>query len=113
MLLADIERLGELELLEKQRGRLPSNALLVAHHGSRGASSEGWVAAVRPSEALISVGHGNSFGHPHAEVLARYREAGSRIWRTDRGGAIRLDFTQEGSFVRSWRHEQRRYWHAL
>ena len=113
LLLADIERLGELELLEKRQDQLPSTALLVAHHGSRGASSERWVAAVRPSEAIISVGRGNSFGHPHSEVLGRYREVGSRIWRTDLGGAIRLDFTREGHFVRLWRDERRRYWHAV
>ncbi len=111
LLVADIERLGELELLEKQRERLPSTALLVAHHGSRGASSERWVAAVHPSEAIISVGRHNAFGHPHSEVLGRYRDAGSRVWRTDQAGAIRLDFSREGHFVRSWRDERRRYWH--
>ncbi len=111
LLVADIERLGELELLENRRERLPSTALLVPHHGSRGASSEKWVAAVRPSEAIISVGRANAFGHPHPEVLAKYREAGSRVWRTDRDGAIRMDFTPEGQFVRQWREERRRYWH--
>ena len=111
LLVADIERLGELELLENQRERLPSTALLVAHHGSRGASSERWVAAVRPSEAIISVGRHNAFGHPHSEVLGRYRDVGSRVWRTDRAGAIRLDFLREGPLVRSWRDERRRYWH--
>ena len=111
LLVADIERLGELELLENQRERLSSTALLVAHHGSRGASSERWVAAVRPSEAIISVGRHNAFGHPHSEVLGRYRDVGSRVWRTDRAGAIRLDFLREGPLVRSWRDERRRYWH--
>ena len=111
LLVADIERLGELELLENRRERLPSTAVLVAHHGSRGASSERWVAAVQPLEAMISVGRNNSFGHPHSEVLDRYRDVGSRVWRTDRGGAIRLDFTREGRFVRLWRDERRRYWH--
>lgn len=112
LLVADIERLGELELLENQREKLPSSVALISHHGSRGASSERWVAAVHPSQAIVSVGQHNAFGHPHAEVLGRYRDVGSRLWRTDRAGAIRLDFLQEGHFVRLWRDEQRRYWHS-
>ncbi len=112
LLVADIERLGELELLENRRTRLPSTATLVPHHGSRGASSEPWVAAVRPSEAIISVGRHNAFGHPHPETLGRYGDVGSRIWRTDQGGSIRLDFTREGHFVRRTRDDWPRYWHA-
>ncbi len=110
LLAADIERLGELEMLENRRERLPSTVALVSHHGSRGASSEQWVAAVHPSQAIISVGRHNAFGHPHSEVLGRYRDVGSRIWRTDQAGAIRLDLVPEGPFVRMWRDERRRYW---
>lgn len=112
LLLADTERLGELELLETQRERLPSTVSLVPHHGSAGASSERFVAAVRPDEAVIAVGHGNRFGHPRAEVLARYRAVGSRVWRTDLGGAIRIDLNPDGRAVRVWRQERRRYWHT-
>ncbi len=112
LLVADIERLGELEMLENRREHLPSTALLVAHHGSRSSSSERWIAAVRPSQAILSVGRNNAFGHPHSEALGRYRDVGSRIWRTDQVGAIRLDFLPEGSFVRLWRDERRRYWHS-
>jgi len=112
LLVADIERLGELQLLETQREQLQSTLSLVPHHGSAGASSERFVAAVRPEEAVIAVGHGNRFGHPRGEVLDRYRAAGSRVWRTDLDGAIRVDLLPDGRVVRGWRQERRRYWHA-
>ena len=47
--------------------------------------------AVAPEAALVSVGYRNPFRHPHPEVLARYQEAGVRVWRTDRDGAITVE----------------------
>jgi competence protein ComEC len=48
------------------------------------------VSAVSPRIALFSVGRGNRFGHPAPAVVARYRECGSRVGRTDRDGALLL-----------------------
>ncbi len=69
----------------------PIRIVKVPHHGSRTSSSAGFLAKLRPQIALISVGAGNLFGHPAPDVLARYREIGADIFRTDQDGAIVLE----------------------
>jgi len=61
--------------------------LKVAHHGSAYSSSEEFLSAVQPKEAIISVGD-NSYGHPADETLDRLLAIGARIWRTDQQGTI-------------------------
>ena len=68
-----------------------SAVLKVPRHGSLTSSTEEFIAAVKPRLAVLSVGYRNSFGLPREEVLARYREAGSEILRTDRDGAIIIE----------------------
>lgn len=60
----------------------------VAHHGSRSASTQEFLNAVHPKYAVISCGEGNSYGHPHAEVLNRLRSMGVEVFRTDEQGSI-------------------------
>ncbi len=62
--------------------------LKVGHHGSRTATSEAFVEMIRPSYAVISCGRGNTYGHPHREVLDILEAAGVVIHRTDREGAV-------------------------
>jgi competence protein ComEC len=71
------------------RGRLNEkiDILKVAHHGSAEATSQELVEAIRPSEAVVSVGK-NSFGHPTKLVLDRLAATGVKIRRTDREGDI-------------------------
>lgn len=66
---------------------LRSDVLKVGHHGSPGASSEDFLAAVHPKQAVISVGP-NRFGHPSRRVLKHLERAGAKILRTDELGAI-------------------------
>lgn len=49
---------------------LRANVLKLGHHGSHTSSSEYWLAAVAPDVAVVSAGKGNSYGHPHPDVLA-------------------------------------------
>ena len=67
---------------------LRSDALKVAHHGSRTSSTDAFVAATRPAAAVVSVGRDSPYGHPHAEVLARWREAGAQVLTTGERGMI-------------------------
>ena len=69
-------------------GALPDVDVLIAgHHGSKYASSERLLEAVRPEYAVLSVGY-NSYGHPAPETLARLEAAGCAIYRTDWMGTI-------------------------
>ena len=97
LLTGDLENAGEARLLEAwgPQGMLQADVLKVAHHGSATSTGPEWLAAVRPCLALISVGANNPYGHPAPEVLARLQQAGSRILRTDRDGAIWLRFRRD------------------
>ena len=67
---------------------LSADVYLAGHHGSDTASSQAFMDAVSPSYAVISCGEGNSYGHPHAEVLNRFRSMGIQVFRTDEQGAV-------------------------
>lgn len=111
LLAADIERLAEMNLAE--RGVLdPADVLVVPHHGSKTSSTPEFLAAVRPRLAVMPVGHRNRYGHPHAEVLARYRGMGIPVLRTDRAGAVSVVMGEGALAVETARETERRYWHG-
>ncbi len=68
---------------------LPCDVLKVGHHGSDTSTSEEWLDALNPKEAIISCGAKNKYGHPHEEVINRLKERGITIRRTDLEGTIR------------------------
>ena len=67
------------------------NILKVGHHGSDTSSSEKFVKETAPEVAIISVGKDNSYGHPSVEIIKRYEEVGSKIYRTDEVGNIFIE----------------------
>jgi competence protein ComEC len=66
------------------------DVLKVPHHGSRSTSPPAFVASTSPRVALVSVGARNPFGHPHPDVVARYRSSGALVLRTDQDGALEV-----------------------
>jgi len=111
LLTGDIERAAERVLLHNAPQLLVAEALVVPHHGSASSSSPEFVKQVAPRYAIFTAGYRNRFGHPREDVLARYREAGSELLRTDSGGAIKMRFEPEGIRVEAHRVRARRYWH--
>ena len=61
--------------------------LKVPHHGSRFQDSR-FIAETSASIALISVGRGNSYGHPSPETLTLLESSGASSLRTDTSGPI-------------------------
>jgi len=72
---------------------LAATVLKAGHHGSAASTSSEFLAAVRPRLVLVSAGEANAYGFPGREVLARCREAGAEVLRTDLDGAweVRTD----------------------
>lgn len=70
--------------------------LKVGHHGSKTSSSDEFLQQVRPSLAVISVGKGNKYGHPHKEALARLKSIGADISRTDESGCLKVELLPQG-----------------
>ena len=85
----------------------PVDVLKVAHHGSRSSTTSSFTAGARPRFAVVSVGAGNSYGHPTDEVVQRLRKAGARVYSTQKNGSVTLTVTSRGtlrwSFTRSSR----------
>lgn len=103
----------EKSMLSRSLPDLAAEVVLVPHHGSKSSSSLPFVAAVAPDMALVSAGYRNRYGHPKPEILARYKDVGSQIWRTDKDGALLLNFSQGKVSIEGWRQLERRYWQGL
>ncbi len=99
----DLPTEGESEILKQWE--LPEVWLLKAgHHGSKTASGEELLQAIRPKIAWISAGENNRYGHPHSETLERLAAAGVQVMKTEDCGAVtltlpevRVDFFQKSS----------------
>jgi beta-lactamase superfamily II metal-dependent hydrolase len=75
----------------------PVAVVKVPHHGSRNGTTAAMVRATRPQFAVISSGHGNRYGHPHAEVVARWQGVGARVVQTAQQGTLVVRGCANGS----------------
>ncbi|TWI71240.1 competence protein ComEC [Desulfobotulus alkaliphilus] len=96
MFTGDAERRAENHYAQTHGEALASDVLLVGHHGSRTSTQAPFLKAVNPSLALISCGVRNRYRYPSVEVLRRLEAAGVKVFRTDTGGAVTLDFKENG-----------------
>ena len=82
----DVSRVVERNLLH----RLPRgiDLLLAPHHGSASSSSWKFVRRLCPGFVVYSAGRANRYGHPRADVQARYRNVGSVGLITGHAGAV-------------------------
>ena len=108
---------GDIEAAQEQRlvssGELARvDWLLVPHHGSQTSSTTAFLQATQPSWAVVQAGYRNRYGHPRAEVLARYAkeeiavvqttQCGAAVWRSDQPLAMACE-----------RKLHPRYWHHV
>ena len=97
----DMEVLAENDMLDAGAD-VRADVLKVGHHGSETSSGYRFVYEVMPDYGVISVGTGNTYGHPHTAPLSRLKDAGVVLFRTDELGTViartdgsRLSFTWE------------------
>lgn len=108
LLTGDIEARSEAQLIARAGSKLHSDVLLVPHHGSRTSSTPEFVTAVGADEVIIPVGYQNRFHHPHPAVLARYQDV--QLYRTDRDGAVTVEYSAGKMRTSTIRESYRRYW---
>lgn len=104
---------------------LQSTVLIVPHHGSKTSSTEVFLQAVRPMQAVIQVGRRNGYGHPSPQVVARYDErrvarvatpaCGAFLWNSGerplaQPQALEADPAQQLRLGECWRQRSRHYW---
>jgi competence protein ComEC len=90
LLPGDISKNKELRIVESHSG-LDSDVLFVPHHGGFHSSTVPFLAAVRPRVAIVSCGADNVFHVPHPDVLERFKQIRSHIYRTDRDGGVAIE----------------------
>jgi len=99
--LADLGESGQLRVGAEHSALLSSGfggrqvVVKVAHHGSGDQSPE-FYEAIEPDVALISVGQGNSYGHPTKRALGMLEVTGAQVFRTDQSGAIGVTEGENG-----------------
>ncbi len=83
----DAERAAETDIREAGVN-LSATVLKVGHHGAETSTTYPFLREIMPQYAIISVGKGNTYGHPTDAVLSRLRDAGVTVYRTDEKGDI-------------------------
>jgi competence protein ComEC len=95
LLEGDAEAPSEREMLA--HGRVAAVTLLkIGHHGSRTSTTQEFLDAAAPKDAVVSVGRGNTFGHPRYEVIERIAEARTKLYRTDQFGLTTFLLGRDG-----------------
>lgn len=88
VLTGDAEHEEEREILLSGQV-VKADILKLGHHGSKTATSDGFLRAVDPDTTVVSVGTDNKFSHPHVETMEKVK--GLKVYRTDLYGTIGLD----------------------
>jgi competence protein ComEC len=96
--------------VERQLEKFPVDLLFAPHHGSRTSSSAGFIKGFQPQVVFVSAARRSRYGHPHKDVLDRYRKSGARIYVTGWQGAL-IWQSDRPAEIRAWRHEAGAYWH--
>ncbi len=113
LLSGDLPAREEAELVSRHSD-LAVTLLAAPHHGSRTSSSPQLLDATRPTWASVQAGYRNRFGHPDAQVLARYLARGVHVVRSDEAGAAQWRFRSDGAVqLHRWRASAHRYWNNL
>ncbi len=101
LLTGDIESAAERELVTGG-GTLRADVVKVPHHGSRTSSTDEFIRAVGASQAVISVGRTSPFGHPHNEVVERWKAAGADVITTGERGMVSISTDGREMWMRTF-----------
>ena len=85
LFMADAETKVEKKIMNKD---ISADVLKVGHHGSSNGTSKEFLQEVNPTYAIISVGKGNDYGHPHKATLKRLNNQNVKVHRTDKENTI-------------------------
>ena len=103
----DAEREAENDMLDYWEDRVDWNVdiLKAGHHGSSTSSGYRFIYETDPEYAIVSCGKDNDYGHPHAETISLYKDAGLPMLRTDELGSI-LAVSDGQEITITWEKQQ-------
>lgn len=109
LITGDIERHVEAHLVANEQD-MKADILLVPHHGSKTSSSAQFIDLVSPTLGIISAGYRNRYGHPHHDVVQRYRQQEVELASTASSGSLRITIDRNGWQKEAFRHTKQRFW---
>ncbi len=112
LLTGDIEAAAESGLVKSYGEGLKADVLVAPHHGSKTSSTMGFLQAVQPDYVLIPAGYKNQFGHPHKDVLARYRQVNAKLLNSADSGAITVNVQNNSWVAQGMRQTESKYWNV-
>ena len=101
----DIEPIAQAQLVQQLN---QVDLYKVAHHGSRYQDLD-FMRALSPRISIISVGKGNTYGHPAPQTIAALSRIGSTVYRTDLDGALAINARRHQVKVRK-SHRAFKFW---
>lgn len=93
----DAEQLIEKNIL-KNDVDISADVLKLGHHGSSTSTSDKFLEKVNPKYAVANCEKGNSYGHPHREIVKKLKDRNIKLYRTDENGNIVL--TSDGKNIK-------------
>lgn len=96
----DAEKEAELDILENGAD-VDADVLKVGHHGSSTSSCDEFYEAVSPEICVIQCGEGNSYGHPHKEIMGTINSSGAKVYRNDTDGTVIVYSDGDEIFVKT------------
>jgi len=112
LLTGDIEALAESWMVGTYGNNLKANVLIAPHHGSKTSSTSGFLQAIQPEYVLIPAGYRNQFGHPHRDVLLRYKQINAKYFNSADSGAITVSVKAGLWEVQPMRDTESKYWNV-
>lgn len=112
LLVGDIEKRAERDLVKTQGKALAADILIAPHHGSKTSSIPAFVDAVSPIYVLFGTGYHNRFGFPDPSVIERYRQRSAVYFDTASSGAVTMTFNglTPIALPQQYRLTHHRYW---
>lgn len=101
LFMGDAEQVSESEIASD----IDVDILKVGHHGSSSSTSTSFLNKTTPIYAVITVGEGNTYGHPTQETLNKLKNADITVYRTDLNGTIIISTDGNGYDIRTQRAE--------
>lgn len=96
----DIEDVAEEDICNLYDKELKCTILKVGHHGSKTSSTENFIKKACAKYALIGVGKDNKYGHPSEVIIARLKQYGCIIYRTDENGETDFSVDKNGNITK-------------
>jgi competence protein ComEC len=97
----DLEKDGEEAMLRKYEGMQNLGILKAGHHGSKTSSSLDFITKLTPTITIFSAGKNNRYGHPHQEIIDRFKENNLPTLTTADVGSVHVRFHKEEMTIRT------------